>query len=94
MLRPDLIERMIVLNIYHPKVFSELLATPQQRKKSWYFFLFQNNCVTKMYLKNQDYKYLENVYRSKESGLINSKNFTDQDLEAYKYSLSREGKFI
>lgn len=94
MLRPDLIERLIVLNIYHPKIFSQLLATPEQRKKSWYFFMFQNPLVPYMYLRAQDYIYLNRAYRSKEAGIRNAKNFTDEDLEAFKYTLSRPGKLI
>ena len=94
MLRPDLIERLIVLNIYHPKVFSQLLATPEQRKKSWYFFMFQCPLVPHMYLKAQDYIYIDRIYRSEEAGIRNTKNFTDEDLEAFKYNFSQPGNFI
>ncbi|KAI6219916.1 AB hydrolase-1 domain-containing protein [Aphelenchoides besseyi] len=91
MMRPDLIERMIVLNIYHPAVFAELLKTPEQRKKSWYFFMFQIPFVPNLYLSVQDYAYLDRVYRSEEAGIRRKENFTDEDLEAFKFTISRPG---
>lgn len=56
--------------------------------------MFQCPFVPYMYLKAQDYIYLDRVYRSKESGFRNSQNFTDEDLEAFKWNLSRPGNFL
>ncbi|KAI6177979.1 AB hydrolase-1 domain-containing protein [Aphelenchoides besseyi] len=80
MIRPDLIEKMIVLNIYHPAVFAQLLKTPEQRKKSWYFFMFQIPFVPNLYLSAQDYAYLDRVYRSEEAGIRPIRQFRPSPL--------------
>uniref|UniRef100_A0A914YEZ3 AB hydrolase-1 domain-containing protein n=1 Tax=Panagrolaimus superbus TaxID=310955 RepID=A0A914YEZ3_9BILA len=33
--RPELFERLVVMNVPHPKVFTELFKKSEQRKKSW-----------------------------------------------------------
>ncbi|MDJ0789755.1 MAG: alpha/beta fold hydrolase, partial [Myxococcota bacterium] len=38
---PDLVDKLIVMNLPHPAKFMEGLKTPQQLVKSWYIFLFQ-----------------------------------------------------
>jgi pimeloyl-ACP methyl ester carboxylesterase len=89
--RPDLFDRFVVMNVPHPKAFAELFKKSEQRKKSWYFFMFLCPGLPEFFMKANDFENLEAIFRSKETGFCNPKNFTDEDLEAWKYTFSKPG---
>ena len=41
--------------------------------------------LAEFFMSANDYENLEAVFRSKETGFCNPENFTDEDLEAWKY---------
>lgn len=54
-------------------------------------FFYQNEKIPEMLCSADDMKMLELCFRAKEIGIQNNKNFTDEDLEAWKYSFSMNG---
>jgi len=91
MKRSDLISRLIVMNGTHPSVFMKLLRTRSaQLFKSWYIFMFQCPCLPEILMWIKDYDMFDQLFRGKKTGIINrEKNFTDEDLEAWKYAFSK-----
>ena len=53
--------------------------------------MFRSPYVPEAAMRAQDYKMLENSFRGKKGGLKNPKNFTDEDLQAWKHVFSQEG---
>lgn len=73
------------MNIYIDLVFNTL----DQFKRSWYFFVFRMPCLPERLLQIDDYAVLKEMW----DGKFNQ-NFTKEDLEAFKYAISRPGLLI
>ncbi|PAX51550.1 alpha/beta fold hydrolase [Brunnivagina elsteri] len=85
---PDMIEKLIVLNIPHPDKFAEGLRTLQQMKRSWYIFFFQLPFLPELFIKSQNYKFIETAIK----GMAVDKNaFTQTNIDAYKDAASKPG---
>ena len=85
---PEMLERLIILNLPHPAKFAEGLRTPQQLFRSWYIFFFQLPFLPELLIQLNDYQALEQAFR----GMAKNKNaFTDADIEAYKNALAKPG---
>jgi pimeloyl-ACP methyl ester carboxylesterase len=85
---PEMLERLIVLNIPHPAKFAEGLRTPQQLLRSSYAFFFQLPRLPEMLLQARDYQAICNAF----TGMaINKSAFTPADIEAYKNAASQRG---
>ncbi|KAH7723673.1 Protein CEEH-2 a [Aphelenchoides avenae] len=88
--RPDLVEKLVIMNVPHPKAFMKILRTKSaQLLKSWYMFMFQVPYLPEIVIKAQDYKFIERILRLRPAGIIHSENFTDEDMEAWKYAFSK-----
>jgi pimeloyl-ACP methyl ester carboxylesterase len=85
---PDMVERLIVLNIPHPAKFAEGFRTPQQLLKSSYMFLFQLPVLPEMLLQAGDYQAIENAFKGM---AVHKSAFTPEDLEAYKDAAAKRG---
>lgn len=85
---PEMVEKLIVLNIPHPGKFAEGLNTIEQLFKSWYIFFFQLPALPEWLLQLNDYEAIA-------SGFLNSavekSAFSDADLEAYKDAFAKRG---
>lgn len=85
---PEMIERLIILNLPHPAKFREGLQTPQQLLRSSYAFFFQLPSLPEFLIQASDYQAIENAFR----GLAINKNaFTKEDIEAYKNAAAKRG---
>ncbi|MUG96492.1 alpha/beta fold hydrolase [Scytonema sp. UIC 10036] len=85
---PNLIERLIILNLPHPEKFREGLRTPQQLLRSSYIFFFQLPSLPEFIIQAADYKFIENAF----IGLAVNKNaLTKEDIEAYKNAAAKRG---
>ena len=85
---PNLVQRLIVMNIPHPAKFLEGLRTPQQLLRSWYIFAFQLPWLPELAWKLNNYALIERAFR----GMAIDKNaFTDEDIEAYKTAFAKPG---
>lgn len=54
-------------------------------------FFYQNDRIPELLCGANDMEMLQLAFRSGAMGIRNRKNFTDEDLEAWKYSFSQNG---
>ncbi|MGH7438127.1 MAG: alpha/beta fold hydrolase [Polyangiaceae bacterium] len=55
MLRPDVVERLGIVNAPHPEGYAAALHTPEQARRSWYVFFFQTPLVPEVALRAHDF---------------------------------------
>lgn len=85
---PEMVERLIVMNIPHPAKFAEGLRTPQQLMRSWYAFFFQVPVLPELILQAFDYEAISNAL----TGMaVDQTTFTPTDIEAYKDAAAKRG---
>ncbi|MBD2043457.1 alpha/beta fold hydrolase [Microcoleus sp. FACHB-672] len=85
---PELVEKLIILNLPHPAKFSQGLMTPQQLLKSSYAFFFQLPGLPESLLQWNDYQAIGTAL----TGMaVNKSTFSPADIEAYKNSASKRG---
>jgi epoxide hydrolase 4 len=64
MMRPDVVERLVVMNCPHLKRFSEeLRRNPRQMLKSWYMLFFQIPALPEALLRSKNYAILDRSMR-------------------------------
>jgi pimeloyl-ACP methyl ester carboxylesterase len=85
---PEMVERLIILNIPHPAKFSEGLRTPGQLFKSSYVFLFQLPWLPEFMIQSLDYQLIENAFKGM---AVNKNAFSQADIEAYKDAAAKRG---
>jgi pimeloyl-ACP methyl ester carboxylesterase len=85
---PEMLERLIVMNIPHPAKFAEGLRTPQQLLRSSYAFFFQLPVLPELLIQSLDYRAIESAFKGMAT---NKSTFTQADIEAYKDAASRRG---
>jgi epoxide hydrolase 4 len=85
---PQMVEKLIVLNIPHPAKLVEGLRMPQQLLKSWYIFFFQLPFLPEWLIQSNDYQLIaEGLQRM----AIDKSTFSLADLEAYKDAAAKRG---
>ena len=89
---PEVVEKLVVMNCPHPKIFIKRIQSFAQLLKSWYIFFFQVPYLPELMLSAGDYGALEMSFQEKQRGGVhNKKSFTAEDVEAYKYVFSQRG---
>ncbi len=63
MWHPERLQKLVVLNMPHPKRFKRGLLTVKQLRKSWYAFFFQLPFLPEQALSVNDFRRLRNVFR-------------------------------
>ena len=87
--RPDVVEKLAVLNIPHPRIlFQHLLTNPTQRKRSSYMLFFQLPRLPEESLRQDNFARLEQVFRRM---AVYPDKFTDEVLDRYKQALAKPG---
>ncbi|MBW4575926.1 MAG: alpha/beta hydrolase [Aphanothece sp. CMT-3BRIN-NPC111] len=85
---PEMVERLIILNLPHPALFAKGLRTPQQLLRSSYIFFFQLPGLPELLLQASGYRTIETAL----TGMaVNKSAFTQADLEAYKNAAAKHG---
>lgn len=85
---PEMVERLIVLNLPHPAKFAQGLSTPQQLLRSWYTFFFQLPWLPELLIQLSDYQAIETAF----TGMaVDKSTFTKADLDAYKDAAAKRG---
>ena len=85
---PEMVERLIVMNIPHPAKLAQGLRTLQQLRRSWYVFFFQLPVLPELVLQAFDYEAIGNAF----TGMaIDKSAFTPADIEAYKDAAAKRG---
>jgi pimeloyl-ACP methyl ester carboxylesterase len=85
---PEMVERLIVLNIPHPAKFAAGLTKPQQLLRSSYIFFFQLPFLPEFQLKLNDYQAIETAFKGM---AVNKDAFTQADIDAYKQAVAKPG---
>lgn len=85
---PEMVERLIVINMPHPAKFAQGLRTPQQLLRSTYIFFFQLPWLPELLLQSSDYQAIETAFKGM---AVNKSAFTKADLEAYKDAAAKRG---
>ncbi|WP_445637769.1 alpha/beta fold hydrolase [Nostoc sp. DSM 114161] len=85
---PEMIERLIILNLPHPAKFSQGLRTPQQLLRSYYIFIFQLPLIPELILQSSDFKVIETAFQGT---AFNKNAFTQADINAYKDAAAKRG---
>jgi epoxide hydrolase 4 len=85
---PQMVDKLIVMNLPHPAKFAEGLRTPQQLLKSWYIFFFQLPVLPEFLIQLGDYQVLELALKGM---AVDRSIFTPADIEAYKDAAAKRG---
>ncbi len=86
---PEMLEKLIVMNLPHPAKFVQALRTnPQQMLRSWYILFFQLPLLPELMFQFDDYRACASAFIDT---AIDKTAFTPQDLEAYKDAAAKRG---
>jgi pimeloyl-ACP methyl ester carboxylesterase len=85
---PEMVERLIILNLPHPAKFAQAIRNPQQLLRSWYMLFFQIPWLPEFALQSTDYQLIENTFKGM---AVNKSTFTSADIEAYKNAAAKRG---
>ena len=80
------VEKLIIMNVPHPKCYMENL-TFRQVLRSWYIWMFQLPKFPEVYLKANDFKWITDQFRS----AVNPAAFLEEDLNKYKENAAMPG---
>lgn len=85
---PEMVERLIILNLPHPAKFAEGIRNPQQLLRSSYMFFFQIPWLPEFLIQSSDYQPIETAIKGM---AVNKSAITKEDLEAYKDAAAKRG---
>ena len=85
---PQMLERLIILNLPHPAKFAAGLRTPQQLLRSWYIGLFQIPLLPEFLLQANNYAAIRFAFQKQ---AINPNALTQQDIDAYVAAAAQPG---
>ena len=88
MRRPDVVEKLIVLNAPHPAAFLRELRTPAQLARSWYALAFQVPMLPELLIALGDYRMLRAVFRRDP---VRPNAFTEDDIQRYRDAFAIPG---
>ena len=86
--QPQLIDRLIILNMPHPACFARELRRLNQLFKSWYMFFFQLPRLPELMLGRNNARATSGIFRHTSR---NPARFPDEDLEVYRANAARPG---
>lgn len=85
---PEMVEKLIVMNLPHPVKFKEGLKTWQQLQKSWYIFLFQIPWLPELIFQTNNYQAIASAFVDL---AIDKSAFKESDLTAYRHAAAKPG---
>ena len=88
LLQPQLIDRLVILNLPHPACFARELRRPVQFARSWYMLFFQLPWLPEFLLGRHQGRATSDLFRKTSR---NPARFTDEDLEVYRANAARPG---
>jgi pimeloyl-ACP methyl ester carboxylesterase len=83
---PEVVERLVILNVPHLRRLLHGLRTPRQLRKSWYFFFFQLPGLPERFVRDRRWWYFRHVLQDARPGA-----YTPQDIERYVEAWSQPG---
>ena len=88
MLRPEILDRLIILNAPHPAAFARELRSPAQLLRSSYALFFQLPWLPEAILRAGDFALIERIFRTQP---IRRGAYSEQDIQRYKDALAEPG---
>ncbi len=85
---PEMVEKLIIMNLPHPAKFSQGLSTPAQLLKSWYILFFQLPLLPELIIQSNDYQLIASAFQNM---AIDKDAFSKEDLEAFKDAAAKRG---
>ena len=85
---PNMVERLITLNIPHLAKFSQAIFNPQQLLRSSYMFLFQLPGIPELLLQSGDYQIIPKTIQGT---AFNKDAFNQADLDVYQKAAAKPG---
>ncbi len=86
---PEVVDKLIILNMPHPKLFVQnLLTNPKQLVRSAYIFFFQIPWVPEALLSWNDFQFLDRAFRDT---AVRREQFPDEVIEQYKEAARNSG---
>ena len=85
---PEMVQKLIVMNIPHPAKFADGFLTIEQLPKSWYVFFFQLPFLPELLLQADDYRAISSSFIDM---AIDKSAFTATDIEVYKDAAAKRG---
>ncbi|MBD2200222.1 MULTISPECIES: alpha/beta fold hydrolase [Calothrix] len=85
---PEMLEKLIILNLPHPAKFAQGLLTLQQLIRSSYIFFFQLPWLPELLIKSSDYAAIERAFKVM---AVDKSTFTQNDIDAYKNAAAKPG---
>jgi pimeloyl-ACP methyl ester carboxylesterase len=87
MMRPDVVERLVVMNCPHPERMNQALRrNPRQMIRSWYMLFFQIPRIPEWILRRRNYQALIRALRD---GTIQKNVFTESDFDYFRAAFRR-----
>ena len=86
--RPELIEKLVVMNLPHPAIMLRAIARPPQLFKSWYMFAFQLPLLPELFLTANNAAGTAAIFTG---ALVNKAAITDADLAQYRKAMTKPG---
>ena len=88
MRRPELLERLVIMNVPHPAVLARELRNPRQLLRFSYAAVFQIPRLPERLLAADHHRRIDNAFLST---AVDPARFTDADLRAYREAASQPG---
>ncbi|MDF1562768.1 MAG: alpha/beta fold hydrolase [Deltaproteobacteria bacterium] len=88
MYRPEVVERLVILNAPHPRAFAKHLRRPGQLARSWYMFFFQLPWLPEALIRAGDYRLIRRVLHDEAR---RPGGFSEADVERYVEAAARPG---
>ena len=88
MLKPERVDRLVIANAPHPRVFARELRGPRQLFRSAYAFFFQLPLLPEAAFRRRGYALVERIF---ERDPRRPGAFTDEDVQRYRAAMSRPG---
>lgn len=85
---PNMLDRLVIMNVPHPLQLLRGLRTWHQLKKSWYIFFFQIPWIPETIISAGNFAMLRQTFRSDP---VRANAFTDEDINWYIGALSLPG---
>jgi len=86
--RPDVLDRLVILNAPHPEIFRRHVRSPGQLLRSWYVLFFQLPLLPELAFRAFDYAILDRILRREP---VRPGAFDEEDIRRYRHALDRPG---
>jgi len=85
---PEMLDRLVIMNVPHPVRFLRALRTRRQLRKSWYIFFFQIPWLPELLIRAGNYAMLRWTFRNDP---VRPSAFSEDDIERYAEAMARPG---